>query len=173
LISGPKNWLNFYFQKNHLWNIAFRLERNATESDIGCACEHFISLNHSLFSVEILRILLTDDRLLIKSEDWLFEVLKTLIAKDSSYEPLIDTIESQYLSESLMGDFCEMLNPTSLTGILSLISQRTLKSLAYFRQLIIRMCAPLIFFNDLTILLFVMQSLSSSDWLKFGRISRG
>jgi hypothetical protein len=100
-----------------LENIAFRLEMNMTDSDIGYACEQFISLDHSLFSFEILRILLTDCRLIIESEDWLLKVLQRLIWKDCSYENLIDMIECQYLSKSTIVDFCEMLNPTSLSCI--------------------------------------------------------
>jgi hypothetical protein len=96
-------------------NIPDRLQLNATDSDIGYACKHFTSLDHSLFSVELLRTMLTDHRLLIESEDWLLTVLKSLIAKDNSYESLIDTIECQYLSESLMKEFCEFLDPISLS----------------------------------------------------------
>jgi hypothetical protein len=88
-----------------------------TDSDIGYACEQFISLDHSLFSIEILRILLSDFRLKIESEDWLLTILQRLISKDCSYEDLIDTIECQYLSESKIVEFCELLNPTSLSSV--------------------------------------------------------
>jgi hypothetical protein len=116
---GNKELLELLFSNEplSLENIAFRLEQNATDSNIEYACEHFISLNHSLFSVEILRILLTDSRIIIESEDWLLEVLQSLISKDCSYENLIDTIECQYLSQSQIVEFCEILNPNSLNCI--------------------------------------------------------
>jgi hypothetical protein len=59
--------------------------------------------------------LLTDSRLKIESEDWLLTILQTLISRDCSYEDLIDTIECQYLSQSKIVEFCELLNPTSLS----------------------------------------------------------
>jgi hypothetical protein len=113
---GNKELIELLFSNSpSLENIASRLELNATDSDIEYACEHFISLDHSLISNEILRMLLTDSRLLIESEDWLLKILKNLIAKDCSYENLIDTIECQYLSKSMIVDFCEMFNPISLS----------------------------------------------------------
>jgi hypothetical protein len=114
---GNKELIEYLFSKESpsLENIALRLEMNATDSDIEYACEHLFSLDHSLFSVDILRILLTDSRLIIESEDWLLEVLKTLITKDCSYENLIDTIECQYLSQSKIVDFYELLNRNSLS----------------------------------------------------------
>jgi hypothetical protein len=114
---GNKELIELLFSNESpsLENIVFRLEMNLTDSDIGYACEHFISLDHSLFSVEILRILLSDSRLIIESEDWLLAILQTLISKDCSYDNLIDTIECQYLSQSKIVEFCELLNATSLS----------------------------------------------------------
>jgi hypothetical protein len=116
---GNKELIELLFstESPSLENIVFRLETSATDSDIGYACEQFISLDHSLFSVEILRILLSDSRLKIKSEDWLLTVLQRLISKDCSYEDLIDTIECQYLSQSKIVEFCELLNPTTLSFV--------------------------------------------------------
>jgi hypothetical protein len=117
LLSETKSLIELLFSNSppSLENIAPRLELNAIDSDIEYTCKHFNSLDHSLFSVEILRRLLTDNRLIIKSEEWLLKVLKSLIANDCSYENLIDTIECQYLSESKIVEFCELLNPTSLS----------------------------------------------------------
>jgi hypothetical protein len=95
-------------------NIAVRLLIHSRDSDVGYACENFALLNHRSFSVETLRMLLSDDRVVIENEDWLLDIVLDLIEIDESYGSLLDTIECRYLSDAGIRWFCELVNPESL-----------------------------------------------------------
>jgi hypothetical protein len=97
-------------------NIADRLLANGTDSDFEFGCSHFCSLNHSLLSVDILWRLLNDPRLRIESEDWLFGILDSLIARDSSFFILLDCLEIQYLSVSSISHFISHISIESLNS---------------------------------------------------------
>jgi hypothetical protein len=63
--------------------------------EIGLARDFGSPIEHSSFSADILRLVVTDDRVLIESDDWICSILQKLISKDKSYQTLIDTIECQ------------------------------------------------------------------------------
>jgi hypothetical protein len=50
-------------------NVVLRFSLSITDSDVGFACAHFVSLDHSSLPVNILELLFADNRLNIESED--------------------------------------------------------------------------------------------------------
>jgi hypothetical protein len=96
-------------------NVGFRLSLLITDSDVGFACEHFVSLDHSSLPVNILELLLSDNRLKIESEDWLLKIVSDRISSDSSLKSLLDFIECKYLSVEGMSTFVSVLSRESIS----------------------------------------------------------
>jgi hypothetical protein len=106
-------------------NITDRLLTVGADSDFEFGRSHFCSLNHSLLSVDILERFLDDPRLRIESEDWLFGIVNSLIAQNSTFMILLDYLELQYLSVSSISRFISHISVESLNSrLLSSIFRR-------------------------------------------------
>jgi hypothetical protein len=97
-------------------NVGLRLALGITDKDVGFACENFVSLDHSSLPVNILELLLADDRLKIESEDWLLKIVGDRISSDGSLIGLLDYIESKYLSVRAMSDFVSLISPELMSS---------------------------------------------------------
>jgi hypothetical protein len=97
-------------------NVGLRLSLLTTDSDVEFACKHFGSLDHSSLPVNILELLLSDNRLNIESEDWLLKIVKDRISNDSSLIGLLDYIESQYLSVEGISSYVSLISRESMSS---------------------------------------------------------
>jgi hypothetical protein len=97
-------------------NVALRLSISITDSDVGFACEHFGSLDHSSLPANILEMLLADKRLKIESEDSLLRIITNRISTDDSLIGLLDYIECKYLSDEAMSTFVSLISMEWMTS---------------------------------------------------------
>jgi hypothetical protein len=98
-------------------NVGLRLSLSITDSDVGFACEHFISLDHSSLPVSVLERLLADKRLKIVSEDWLLKVIEDRIRSDASLIGLLGYIECIYLGAEGMSAFLSLISIESMSSL--------------------------------------------------------
>jgi hypothetical protein len=106
-------------------NVGLRLSLWITDEDVRFACEHFVSLDHSSLPVNILELLLRDDRLIIESEDWLLKIVGDRISGNDSLIGLLDYIECKYLSVEAMSTFVSLISHESMsTSVWSSICSR-------------------------------------------------
>jgi hypothetical protein len=96
-------------------NVCWHLTAWMRDSDIGFGCENFEQLDHSSLSIDILEKLLSDFRLKIPSEDWLFEILEGLIFQNESFVILLDYIECEYLSSESISRFVSLISIENLS----------------------------------------------------------
>jgi hypothetical protein len=66
--------------------------------------------------VDILGLLLADDRLKIESEDWLLKIIGDRILRDGSMVGLMDCIECKYLSVEAMSTFVSLISRESMSS---------------------------------------------------------
>jgi hypothetical protein len=97
-------------------NVGLRLSLLSTDEDVRFACENFVSLDHSSLPVNILELLLGDDRLRIESEDWLLKVVRDRISGNDSLIGLLDFIECKYLSVEAMSTFVSLISHESMSS---------------------------------------------------------
>jgi hypothetical protein len=97
-------------------NVSARLSFLIADSDVGFACRHFVSLDHTSLPVNIFKLLLADNRLEIESEDWLLKVVVDRISTDNSLIGLLDYIECKYLSVEGISTFVSMLSKESISS---------------------------------------------------------
>jgi hypothetical protein len=97
-------------------NVGWRLSLSITDSDIGFACEHFGSLDHSSLPAIVLELLLADARLTIESEDWLLGVVENRVSGDGSLIRLLDSIQCEYLSATGISTLLSMITPESISS---------------------------------------------------------
>jgi hypothetical protein len=97
-------------------DVVLRLSLLIKDSDVGFACEHFVSLDHSMLPVNILELLLSDDRLTINSEDWLLKIIEDRISNDHSLIDLLDYVECKYLSVEGMSSFISLMSNESMSS---------------------------------------------------------
>jgi hypothetical protein len=96
-------------------NVGRRLALAITDSDIGFACENFVSLDHSWLPGSVLETLLSDDRLKIDSEDSLLQVVEDRISSDPSLIRLLDYIRCEYLSSEAMSRYISLISIESMS----------------------------------------------------------
>jgi hypothetical protein len=77
---------------------------------------HFYSYSRSdlsLLSIESLSSLLSEDELVIETEDWLLELILEL---GPSYYSLLDYVRYEFLSSNGISQFCDHIDCSEITG---------------------------------------------------------
>jgi hypothetical protein len=99
-------------------NICERLQnleglKFSCEREIAFAASHFTNLNSVAIenlNVSLLFQILNHDFLQIQSEDWLFEIVLSLISKGHNYCSLLELIGYEYLSKSSIESFIDLIS---------------------------------------------------------------
>jgi hypothetical protein len=93
------------------------------ENEIAFAASHFTNIDSTSIdklSVSLLFEILKHDSLIIQSEDWLFDIVLSLILKDKDYCSLLELIGYEYLSKSSIESFFDLISKSSIESFFDL-----------------------------------------------------
>jgi hypothetical protein len=95
-------------------NVLQRLKLFPTEDNLSFLAAHFSSVCTQpaieSLSLDVLSSVLSHIELRLENEDSLFRFIESLCSRNESYRDLIEHVESQYLSESCIGDYISFLD---------------------------------------------------------------